>query len=166
MYSRNMVDYHLIMDLVPAMARLFFLHQLGDMSLSAAQAALFLGIGLQHKSMEQLEKEVELPSSQLMGLFNRILRKVVQLFNTVQEKAVEEQMAATKDVVMEPTLKSLNDDLEEAAKEFQEKHKQEVMKLKEMDLTHEKKRKLETARGPKQQKKFKKTKDLKQKRKK
>ncbi|KAF2979352.1 hypothetical protein EK904_012519 [Melospiza melodia maxima] len=193
MYSRNMVDYHLIMDMVPTIARMFFLSQMGDISLSAAQSALFLGIGLQHKSLDQLEKELELPSSQLMGLFNRIIRKVVQLFNTVQEKAVEEQMAATKDVVMEPTLKSLNDDLEEAAKEFQEKHKQEVMKLKEMDLTQyiirgddeewnevlskagqnasvvslksEKKRKLETARGPKQ-KKFKKTKDLKQKRKK
>ncbi|XP_005046440.1 PREDICTED: RNA cytidine acetyltransferase [Ficedula albicollis] len=194
MYSRNMVDYHLIMDMVPTIARMFFLSQMGDISLSAAQSALFLGIGLQHKSLDQLEKELELPSSQLMGLFNRIIRKVVQLFNAVQEKAVEEQMAATKDVVMEPTLKSLNDDLEEAAKEFQEKHKQEVMKLKEMDLTQyiirgddeewnevlskagqntsivslksEKKRKLETARGPKQQKKFKKTKDLKQKRKK
>ncbi|KAI1232759.1 N-acetyltransferase 10, partial [Lamprotornis superbus] len=135
MYSRNMVDYHLIMDMVPTIARMFFLSQMGDISLSAAQSALFLGIGLQHKSLDQLEKELELPSSQLMGLFNRIIRKVVQLFNTVQEKAVEEQMAATKDVVMEPTLKSLNDDLEEAAKEFQEKHKQEVMKLKEMDLT-------------------------------
>ncbi|XP_062432375.1 RNA cytidine acetyltransferase [Rhea pennata] len=191
MYSRNMVDYHLIMDMVPAVARMFFLNQLGDISLSAAQSALLLGIGLQHKSLDQLEKEVELPSSQLMGLFNRIIRKVVQLFNTVQEKAVEEQMVATKDIVMEPTLKSLNDDLEEAAKEFQEKHKQEVGKLKEMDfsqyiirgddeewnevlskagqnasivsLKSEKKRKLETVRGPKQQKKFKKTKDTKQK---
>ncbi|XP_035407940.1 RNA cytidine acetyltransferase isoform X3 [Cygnus atratus] len=135
MYSRNMVDYHLIMDMVPTIARMFFLNQLGDISLSAAQSALLLGIGLQHKSLDQLEKEVELPSSQLMGLFNRIIRKVVQLFNTVQEKAVEEQMVATKDIVMEPTIKSLNDDLEEAAKEFQEKHKQEVGKLKEMDLT-------------------------------
>ncbi|KFU85031.1 N-acetyltransferase 10, partial [Chaetura pelagica] len=188
MYSRNMVDYHLIMDMVPTIARMFFLNQMGDICLSAAQSALFLGIGLQHKSLDQLEKEVELPSSQLMGLFNRIIRKVVQLFNTVQEKAVEEQMVATKDIVMEPTLKSLNDDVEEAAKEFQEKHKQEVGKLKEMDLTQyiirgddeewnevlskagqnasvvslksEKKRKLETSRGPKQQKKFKKTKDI------
>ncbi|KFP04347.1 N-acetyltransferase 10, partial [Calypte anna] len=190
MYSRNMVDYHLIMDMVPTIARMFFLNQMGDISLSAAQSALFLGIGLQHKSLDQLEKELELPSSQLMGLFNRIIRKVVQLFNTVQEKAVEEQMVATKDIVMEPTLKSLNDDLEEAAKEFQEKHKQEVGKLKEMDLTQyiirgddeewnevlskagqnasivslkSEKRKLETAKGPKQQKKFKKTKDVRQK---
>uniref|UniRef100_A0AAR2J8Y1 RNA cytidine acetyltransferase n=1 Tax=Pygocentrus nattereri TaxID=42514 RepID=A0AAR2J8Y1_PYGNA len=38
MYSRNMVDYHLIMDMVPAVARMFFLKQLGGISLSAAQS--------------------------------------------------------------------------------------------------------------------------------
>uniref|UniRef100_A0A3B4WQZ0 RNA cytidine acetyltransferase n=1 Tax=Seriola lalandi dorsalis TaxID=1841481 RepID=A0A3B4WQZ0_SERLL len=37
LYSRSMVDYHLIMDLIPAVARMFFLKQLGDVSLSAAQ---------------------------------------------------------------------------------------------------------------------------------
>uniref|UniRef100_A0A8B9H9A8 N-acetyltransferase 10 n=1 Tax=Astyanax mexicanus TaxID=7994 RepID=A0A8B9H9A8_ASTMX len=79
MYSRNMVDYHLIMDMVPAVARMFFLKQLGDISLSAAQSALLLGVGLQHKTVDDLEKEIELPSSQLMGLFNRLIRKVVQV---------------------------------------------------------------------------------------
>ncbi|KAL7992270.1 hypothetical protein Chor_016526 [Crotalus horridus] len=135
MYSRNMVDYHLIMDMIPTISRMYFLNKFGDMSLSATQAALLLGIGLQHKSMDQLEKEIGLPSSQLMGLFNRTIRKVVQLFNSVQEKAVEEQMAVMKEVVMEPTLKSLNEDLEEAAKEFQEKHKNEIGKLKDLDLS-------------------------------
>uniref|UniRef100_A0A670HTS1 RNA cytidine acetyltransferase n=1 Tax=Podarcis muralis TaxID=64176 RepID=A0A670HTS1_PODMU len=135
MYSRNMVDYHLIMDMIPAISKMYFLNQLGDMTLSATQSALLLGIGLQHKSVDQLEKELELPSGQLMGLFNRSIRKVVQVFNTILEKAVEEQMAVTKDVVMEPTLKSLNEDLEEAAKEFQEKHKQDVGKLKDLDFS-------------------------------
>lgn len=41
--------------------------------------ALLLGIGLQHKSVDQLEKEIELPAGQLMGLFNRIIRKVVKV---------------------------------------------------------------------------------------
>ena len=36
---------------------------------------------------------------------------VLQLFNEVQERAIEEQMAAVKDVVMEPTMKTLSDDL-------------------------------------------------------
>uniref|UniRef100_A0AAX7VAU2 RNA cytidine acetyltransferase n=1 Tax=Astatotilapia calliptera TaxID=8154 RepID=A0AAX7VAU2_ASTCA len=134
LYSRSMVDYHLIMDLVPTVARVFFLKQLGDMSLSAAQCALLLGIGLQHKSVDQLEKEIELPSSQLMGLFNRVIRKFVQIFTGIQEKAVEAQMAATKEVAMEPTVRSLSEDLNEAAKEFEERHKQDVEKVKEMDL--------------------------------
>ncbi|XP_039212813.1 RNA cytidine acetyltransferase [Crotalus tigris] len=184
MYSRNMVDYHLIMDMIPTISRMYFLKKFGDMSLSATQAALLLGIGLQHKSMDHLEKEIGLPSSQLMGLFNRTIRKVVQLFNGVQEKAVEEQMAVMKEVVMEPTLKSLNEDLEEAAKEFQEKHKNEIGKLKDLDLSQyiirghdeewnevlskagqnasvvslksDKKRKSDVALGPRQEKKFKK----------
>uniref|UniRef100_A0A803T6I8 RNA cytidine acetyltransferase n=1 Tax=Anolis carolinensis TaxID=28377 RepID=A0A803T6I8_ANOCA len=184
MYSRNMVDYHLIMDMIPTIAKMYFLNQLGDMTLSATQSALLLGIGLQHKSVDQLEREIELPSGQLMGLFNRTIRKVVQLFNAIQEKAVEEQMAATKEIVMEPTLKSLNEDLEEAAKEFQEKHKQDVGKLKDLDLSQyvirgddeewnevltkagqnasivslksDKKRKSEGPTGPKQEKRFKK----------
>nr|XP_015193516.1 PREDICTED: N-acetyltransferase 10 [Lepisosteus oculatus] len=111
MYSRNMVDYHLIMDLIPTISRMFFLKQLGDISLSAAQSALLLGIGLQHKTVDQLEKEIELPSSQLMGLFNRLIRKMVQFFTRIEEKAVEEQMVASKDITMEPTVKTLSEDL-------------------------------------------------------
>lgn len=135
MYSQNMVDYHLIMDLIPSISKMFFLQKYGNLNLSAAQSALLLGIGLQHKSVDQLEKEIELPSSQLMGLFNRVIRKVVQLFNRVQEKAIEDEMVATRDVVMEPTLKSLNEDLEEAAKEFQQKHQTEVENLKGINLS-------------------------------
>lgn len=41
--------------------------------------ALLLGLGLQHKTVEDLEKELDLPSSQLLGLFNRIIRKVVNV---------------------------------------------------------------------------------------
>uniref|UniRef100_A0A672N084 RNA cytidine acetyltransferase n=1 Tax=Sinocyclocheilus grahami TaxID=75366 RepID=A0A672N084_SINGR len=112
MYSRNMVDYHLIMDMIPVVARLYFLKQLGDITLSVAQCALLLGIGLQHKSIDELEKEIKLPGSQLMGLFNRVIRKVVQFFNILQENAVEAEMVATKDISMEPTVQTLNEDLE------------------------------------------------------
>ncbi|KAI4892813.1 hypothetical protein NFI96_017246 [Prochilodus magdalenae] len=143
MYSRNMVDYHLIMDMVPAVARMFFLKQLGGISLSAAQSALLLGLGLQHKSIDDLEKNIELPSSQLMGLFNRLIRKVVQFFSTIQEKAVEAEMVAFKDVNMEPTTRPLHEDLvwnssensDEAAKEFEEKHKKDMEKIKDMKLS-------------------------------
>ena len=39
---------------------------------SAVQSCLLLGIGLQHKSIEDLEKELDIPASQLLGLFNRL----------------------------------------------------------------------------------------------
>lgn len=39
------------------------------------------------------------------------LALVLQLFSEVQERAIEEQMVAVKDVVMEPTMKTLSDDL-------------------------------------------------------
>ncbi|KAJ8252722.1 hypothetical protein COCON_G00220340 [Conger conger] len=135
MYSRNMVDYHLVMDMIPAVARMFFLKQLGPVSLSTAQCALLLGIGLQHKTVDDLEKEISLPSGQIMGLFNRLIRKVVQFFSSIQEKAVEAEMVASKDIAMEPTARTLSDDLDEAAREFQEKQKKDLEQIKEMDLT-------------------------------
>lgn len=38
MYTNQLVDYHLIMDLLPPLARFYFLNHLGDMNLSAVQA--------------------------------------------------------------------------------------------------------------------------------
>lgn len=38
MYSCNLVDYHLIIDLIPTLARLYFLKRIRDIQLSAAQA--------------------------------------------------------------------------------------------------------------------------------
>ncbi|XP_043981972.1 RNA cytidine acetyltransferase-like [Gambusia affinis] len=43
-------------------------------------------------------------------------------------------MVATKDVSMEPTVRGLNEDLTEAAKEFEEQHKKDLEKVKEMEL--------------------------------
>ena len=41
--------------------------------------AILLGLGLQHKTVSDLEKELTLPASQIRGLFNRVMRKVVQV---------------------------------------------------------------------------------------
>jgi hypothetical protein len=53
-YSNNLVDYHLILDLVPTVARLYFLERL-PASLSYGQAAILLCLGLQHQQLEHLE---------------------------------------------------------------------------------------------------------------
>jgi N-acetyltransferase 10 len=45
--------------------------------------AILLGLGLQHKSVNDLEKELDLPATQLLGLFNRSMKKLVQVMHIV-----------------------------------------------------------------------------------
>lgn len=60
-YSKNLVDFHLVMDLVPAIARLYFyVLPPGALNLSPVQAALLVGVGLQHKSIDQLQFDLNL----------------------------------------------------------------------------------------------------------
>ncbi|CAH1787885.1 unnamed protein product [Owenia fusiformis] len=134
LYSQNMVDYHLIMDLLPAISRLFFLYKL-DLHLSAAQSALLLGLGLQHKSVDKLEKELDLPASQLLGLFNRTIRKVVQNLKGMQEKAIEQELVEGKEITMEPVKQTMEEELTEAANEVLDKQKKDLAVLGDMDLS-------------------------------
>lgn len=58
-YANNMVDYHVILDLLPCVAFLYFDKRLGDdVNLSAVQASILLGMGLQRKSIEEVEVSV------------------------------------------------------------------------------------------------------------
>jgi N-acetyltransferase 10 len=60
-YSKNLVDFHLIMDLIPALARLYFsVLPLGVISLSPVQAAILVGLGLQHKTIDSLQQDLNL----------------------------------------------------------------------------------------------------------
>lgn len=47
MYAQNLVDYHLIIDLVPEMAKLYFTNKLGeDINLSLVQSVIYTYIFL------------------------------------------------------------------------------------------------------------------------
>ncbi|XP_012219686.1 RNA cytidine acetyltransferase [Linepithema humile] len=139
MYSNNMADYHLIMDLLPSLARLYFLNMMGDTHFSAAQSAILLGLGLQHKTVDKLAEELNLPHPQLLGLLNRIIRKSTQYFNNVAEKYVESTML-TKELIAEDVKvdplggQNLREELETAAKELKVKQKAELEKLKNENL--------------------------------
>ncbi|XP_069680446.1 RNA cytidine acetyltransferase isoform X2 [Periplaneta americana] len=136
MYCNNLVDYHLIMDLVPILARLYFLNHMGDTHLSAVQSAIILGLGLQYKTVDNLATELELPSSQLLGLFNRTIRRFVQYLRGILEQCVEQSIVqARTDVSFDPVAKSMHDELEEAAKELKHKQRQELEKLKKENLS-------------------------------
>lgn len=70
-----------------------------------------LAVGLQFQSIDDLVKILDLPATQLLALFNRAVRRLVQHLNGICEKEVEAEMGDEQLVVMNPTAKSLQEDL-------------------------------------------------------
>ncbi|XP_014253743.2 RNA cytidine acetyltransferase [Cimex lectularius] len=131
LYCNNLADYHLIMDLMPTVARLFFLDQLGHTKFTAAQSAILLGLGLQHKTVDDIAKELDLPTTQLLGLFNRSMRKIQQYFLGITEQEVVKDLGL--DNVKENgkenmTIEPLAEELDAADRAMKKKQKKEKKK--------------------------------------
>jgi len=61
-----MVDFHLVLDLVPTLAKMFFIKKTlprGCINLSYVQSAILIGLGLQFKKIEEIETDLGLNSS-------------------------------------------------------------------------------------------------------
>ncbi|EME38259.1 hypothetical protein DOTSEDRAFT_83719 [Dothistroma septosporum NZE10] len=135
-YANNMLDYHVILDLMPSIAHLYFTGRLRDdngIQLSGVQKALLCAIGLQRKVIEDLEKELNLNASQLLAMFVKVIRKVSTHFRQLEEGAIEKSMPAIQrdtapDEVRENGINqdagaSLAADLREGADEFDEEER-------------------------------------------
>lgn len=94
-----------------------------------------MGLGLQYKTVDELANELELPATQLLGLFNRLIRRCVQYLNNALEQDVEKTLMPKKDIQLVPVAKSMHDELEEAAQELKMKQKKELEKLKSQNFT-------------------------------
>lgn len=127
-YAKNMLDYHVVVDMLPAIANMYFRDQFPtSIKLSVVQAAVLLGIGLQRKDMDAISAELNLPVSQNMAMFSKIIRKVSGYFREVVNSAIEGDMpAARNDAVREldgeadefqQISESLGDELQEAGDE-------------------------------------------------
>eukprot|EP00731_Ephydatia_muelleri_P006069 Em0003g317a len=133
LYSRNMADHHLITDLLPTLAKLYFWSKV-PFNLSAVQASILLGMGLQHKTVEVLEKELGLPSSQIMGLFNRSVRKFSSHFTEVVEGVVGRGIPLPTDAGMAPLEHTVDQELSEEVKAFKKKQLDLKEQLETADL--------------------------------
>jgi N-acetyltransferase 10 len=141
-YTNNVLDYHVITDLLPQIARNAFLNKLIDTNndasmtvvLSLVQKAILLGMGLQYKEIDAIASELELPVSQLLGLFLRTMKKICDFYINLKTNAIQESMKPNRvpstekenakghrDILEEgewqPTEQSFEDDLDEASKE-------------------------------------------------
>jgi N-acetyltransferase 10 len=89
-FAEQMVDYHLILDLLPFLAIQYFTRRLTAVTLSRVQESILLGVGLQHKTLDELEKELRIGGSQLHGIFIKIVRKLATHLRSLVEGGVAE----------------------------------------------------------------------------
>ena len=70
-YANQMVDHHLILDLLPPLARAYFARRL-PASLSFGQAAILAALGLQQRDLDDVGAALGLPANQVLALFNKV----------------------------------------------------------------------------------------------
>ncbi|AOA62108.1 Small ribosomal subunit biogenesis [Komagataella phaffii CBS 7435] len=145
-YANNLVDYHVIVDLLPYISQLFFQHKIEGVKLSSVQSAILLAIGLQHKDIDEISRELNLPSNQSLAMFAKIVRKVSTYFRELLAKTIEDQMPEFEDEAVgdmngeneygkgvEAIERELEIDLDdagdEAMKELREKQKELINSL-------------------------------------
>lgn len=95
-YANNLIDHHLILDLVSGLAKAYFAGKL-PVSLSYGQAAILLSLGLQMKDVSYVEKAIDLPSNQVLALFSKTIRKFSALLKKVSNSESTNSRDLTKD---------------------------------------------------------------------
>lgn len=142
-YAKNMLDYHVILDMIPQIALLHFTGRLAPaITVTGVQSLLLLAIGLQRKVLEDVEKELGVPASQLLAMFVKIVRKVASHFRSLLEGAVKETMPASPpheghdevdgasgQQIFRPLARRLDDELKEGAEEVDRELKEKQREL-------------------------------------
>uniref|UniRef100_A0A0R3RVQ4 RNA cytidine acetyltransferase n=1 Tax=Elaeophora elaphi TaxID=1147741 RepID=A0A0R3RVQ4_9BILA len=138
-YARNMIDHHLITDILPVLALLYFEERFDEkVKLTTVQSAILLGAGLQHKTVDVLVTELDLPANQLLALFNKAIRKLSEYLDQLCMDAVRQEIDGQRTsehsvdaASMQPIPISLDDELHEAAVEIRKRQDRDRARLKE-----------------------------------
>lgn len=106
LYGQNLCDHHLITDLLTSLAQLHFLGKLGsDFSLSKVQGALLVGMGLQHKTLDFIIRELDIPVNQGLAMFNKTVRKIYMILHNIMEESAKEEVSIDKKSMSEAQLR-------------------------------------------------------------
>jgi len=102
-YANNMLDFHVVMDLLPTVAQFYFEKRLGtETRLSAVQSSILLALGLQRKTIEDIETELQLPVSQALALFTKVIRKISKRLLDIQKAAVSASIPEPLSLTRQP----------------------------------------------------------------
>ncbi|KAI4993047.1 hypothetical protein ZWY2020_007360 [Hordeum vulgare] len=87
-YSNNLVDYHLILDLVPILAHEYFSEKL-PVTLHGAQASVLFCMGLQDKDIGATKEELGIEREQVLSNFIKTMKKLYGYLNNTAGKEIE-----------------------------------------------------------------------------
>lgn len=139
-YTRNQVEFRLILDLTYDVAFMFFQDKLAAINLDAIQKAILIGLGLQHKAVDAVCEEFNMPANQILAKFYDAMKKVSKALRKVVEAEIQGELfpekseAANNFLAKAQPLESVDKELDEAAKDISAKQKKELEKLKRDNL--------------------------------
>lgn len=88
-YASNQADYHLIIDLLPALTKLYFQGALGVQNFNYTWEAILVGVGLQHKPIEVVTSEIgegeRYTISNSLALFQKALIRFYKIAKQIYE---------------------------------------------------------------------------------
>lgn len=139
-YSRNQVEYRLILDLTADICQLYFQGKLKDVPIDSLQKAILIGVGLQNKNLDDLQKEFNMPVNQILAKFYDCLKKITKKIRSVLESTVEGSMVRTSHLNtgqdMQATAQTFAEELNEAAEVLERKQRAELKRLKKENLSN------------------------------
>lgn len=142
-----MIDHHMITDLVPTLASIYFTEKLDEsVNLNLIQSAILLGVGLQRKTVDEVAEALGMPINQVLALYmkavTRLSEHLDELFlNAMEEEVVKAREHKTNWAVSsadqeDEKLRSLEEDLREAeedVKKRQQRDKETLLKELKLD---------------------------------
>ena len=132
-YSDNLTDYHIILDLIPTITKLYFQGKM-NLNLSPLQATILISLGLQYKSIDETSIIFpDLETNQILGIFKKIIKKTVGHMEDTMKSVINSEIKTTSStVVLNGLESSLKDELNKAEHSFKEQQKENAKKVKEM----------------------------------
>ena len=132
-YSDNLTDYHIILDLVPTITKLYFQGKM-NLNLSPLQATILISLGLQYKTIDETSLIFpDLETNQILGIFKKIIKKTVGYMEGIMKAEIDSEIIdAPSKVVLNGIEGSMRDELNKVESEFKEKQKENAEKVKDL----------------------------------
>ncbi|KAL8478874.1 hypothetical protein ACS0TY_030671 [Phlomoides rotata] len=118
-YTNNLAPHQMTEDFVDELARSYFLEKI-PVSVSYAQASILLCFGLQGKKMSRIEAELKLENQQVLSLYLKVMKKFYKYLSGIASKDTLPTVSRLKDISLEPHPVSVDDDLNDAAKQVED----------------------------------------------